>query len=234
MKGMATVKSAGRYAAVLIVIAVAFLLLLLLSQDRRCAWQVQKGTPVIRLHVRAAGDSPEEQSFKMALVSRVQEHLAGRALSQSGDCSTYLDSLRASLPGLREEMLRFADGAGEEGAIAVELGQEYFPLRTYGRRIYPAGRYTALVITVGEGSGENWWCLLFPPLCLPPVTESDDKVIPDAYRSTPTGGGSSADDNAPSGKEETEGAIRWRSAFWELIRRPGQYIVEKVEEIFYN
>ena len=230
---MAIVKSAGR-AAVLIAIAAVFLLLFLLSQDHRCAWRVQEGTPVIRLHVRAAGDSPEEQSFKMALVSRVQEHLAGKELSQSGDCSAYLDSLRASLPGMREELLRFAAGTGEGGAIAVELGQEDFPLRTYGRRIYPAGRYTALVITVGEGAGENWWCLLFPPLCLPPVTERDDKVMPDAHCSTSVEGDSSADESVPAGEEGTEGAIRWRSAFWELIQRPGQYIVEKVEKIFYN
>lgn len=234
MKGLAVVRGSAQRAVILAVLLPVFLHCFMSWQDHRSTWQVQEDEPVVRLHVRAAGDSPEEQRFKMALVTQVQQRLLEKALSVNTDYSAYVESLQVSLPGLREELQNFAAESGEGAAIAVELLRENFPLRTYGRRIYPAGYYTALVVTVGEGGGENWWCLLFPPLCLPPMMEGEDRGTPDADPAAPAVESPSAGSSAPDEEEDGAGAVRWRSAIWELICQRGQYIVEKAADIFYN
>ena len=70
--------------------------------------------------------------------------------------------LRRELPGIREA----AAGASEGRAVTVSLGEECYPLRRYGGFALPAGRYESLRVVLGEGAGHNWWCVIFPTLCL--------------------------------------------------------------------
>lgn len=202
-------------------------------QNSASPWQVQVGEPVVRLHVRASGDSPVEQQFKMALVARVQQFLSDKRPSRGGDYSAYLAFLQGCLPGLERSLHEFAAESAAGSQIAVQLSREYFPLRTYGRRIYPDGNYTALTVTVGEGAGENWWCLLFPPLCLPPAEEKNEEANPEGLPSAEVKETAAAG-RTPAEKEQPDNAIRWRSKIWEMLKRPGQYIIEKAERIFYN
>lgn len=202
------------------------------GQNSTAAWQVQGGERIIRLHVRASGDSPAEQRFKMALVAQVRQFLSDRAFSPGDSYSGYRDLLCRNLPALEKDLRRFAGESAVKAPVTVKLCREDFPLRTYGRRIYPAGSYSALVVTVGEGSGENWWCLLFPPLCLPPAEIEDEKTGPGEPGSGELE--SASPGKAPPGEEKAPAPAGWRSKFWELLRRRGQSIVEKAEQIFYN
>ena len=72
------------------------------------SWQVHDGAPVLRLHVRAAGDSPEQQQFKMILVEQIQRILADKKIFQSGDYRTSLLLMQSCLPGLERELREFA------------------------------------------------------------------------------------------------------------------------------
>lgn len=178
-------------------------------------WRVQQGAPVVRLHVRASGDSPAEQRFKMELVAQVLRLLSEKSPPGTGEVTAYLEFLEGALPELEGALQEYAHRFGQGSPVAVGLSRESFPLRAYGRRIFPAGVYTALLITIGEGTGENWWCLLFPQLCLPPAVPADPVAIP--------------------GEEgETAGAIRWQSKIWELFKRAAQSVIENAERIFYN
>lgn len=234
MKRARNSKAIARGAALLL--AVLTLLILPICnrwrQNNTAAWQVQGGEGVIRLHVRASGDSPAEQRFKMALVAQVRRFFSDKALHPGKNYSIYLDFLRCNLPALEKELQRFAGESAQKVPVTVKLCRENFPLRTYGRRIYPAGSYSALVVTVGEGSGENWWCLLFPPLCLPPAEIEDEIAVhgePNSGESVPATPGT-----PPLEKEKAPASAAWQSKIWELFKRRGQSIVEKAEQIFYN
>ena len=66
----------------------------------------------------------------------------------------------------------------------IRIGREDFPERNYGGEVYPAGEYTALIVELGEGGGENWWCVLFPSLCLSVVRAEDSveaSITPEQY-----------------------------------------------------
>lgn len=211
-----------------VVVMTALLLTLFrftVRQNNACAWQVHTGEPVVRLHVKASGDSPEEQRFKMALVEQVRLLLSRYSPPETGDLPAYLEFVKGCLPELERSLQEFTDSAAQGSRIAVSLSRENFPLRAYGRRIYPAGFYTALAVSIDGGCGENWWCLLFPPLCLPPAEDADE---PDAKVSL------SGEAKEAAREKEPGGTVRWRSMIWELLKRSGRYLVEKVEQIFYN
>ena len=62
---------------------------------------------------------------------------------------------------------------GYDYTVAIELGKEEYPTKNYESCCFPAGEYTSLRILIGEASGQNWWCVLFPPLCLSAATDAD-------------------------------------------------------------
>ncbi len=231
-------------AAITMILTVAALLLAFFlcsvpAHGSGSAWQVHGNEPVVRLHVRAAGDSEAEQRFKMDLVAQVQRLLAERCLPQ-GDHTyeAYLDFLGGYLSELESSLQTCAVDAGAEADISVHLGSEYFPIRTYGRRIYPAGEYTALTISIGAGEGENWWCLLFPALCFPPAgvdncTANHDKEEV-SFRTAVKEAPAAKVQGEAAEAETAGGAGRWRVKIWDLIKGPGQQAIEKAGRIFYN
>lgn len=189
------------------------------------AWQVCRPLePVVRLHVRAAGDHPADQRFKMGLAAYVRQILAEECPPQTNDNEVYLQFLKAYLPEMERSLQEYAAAAAPHpGAarITARLNREKFPLRTYGRRIYPAGTYTALTVTIGEGAGENWWCLLFPPLCLPLARTTEDPVreknavAAAGLKESPRPNKAGETDSTTEGRPETTG--RWRSKIWEFF-----------------
>ena len=108
---------------------------------------------VLRLHVVANSDSDEDQALS-----------AERALS----------------PRLDELARTAADVLAAEGCsdpVAVTLDNQWFPTKAYDGFSLPAGQYRALRVTIGEGAGHNWWCVVFPPLCLGSVTEESVETV---------------------------------------------------------
>jgi stage II sporulation protein R len=129
-------------------------------------WQVHANDPgLLRLHVVANSNLPSDQLFKSKLVDEVQRLLADSGAQWAVGEPAFID---ANLPLLQDELQQFASLSGHPASeIRVTLARAEFPLRAYGRDVYPPGEYLSLNVLVGAGAGDNWWCLLFPPLCLP-------------------------------------------------------------------
>ena len=116
---------------------------------------------LIRLHVLAADDSEEEQALKLRVRDAALAFLAPR-LEGAESKAEAAERLEASLDELREA----AEAAAEGRAVTVSLTREDYPTRSYEGFALPAGEYDSLRVVIGEGRGRNWWCLVFPPLCL--------------------------------------------------------------------
>lgn len=144
--------------------ALLALCLALLSGTWAGARQRSLAAGLVRLHVIAASDDAEEQALKLQVRDAVLDYLRPR-LSGAADAAEARAILTAELPGVAEAAARVSEGR----AVSVCLGPEEYPCRSYGSFRLPAGRYESLRVVLGEGRGRNWWCVVFPPLCLDAV-----------------------------------------------------------------
>ena len=119
---------------------------------------------VIRLHVIAESDGPEDQEMKLQVRDAVLAQLAP-ALEGLESAQEAAAAVRELLPALAEEAARVS---GSRASAA--LGAESYPTRRYTDFALPAGEYLSLRVTLGAGQGHNWWCVVYPPLCLQSVT----------------------------------------------------------------
>lgn len=125
---------------------------------------------LVRLHVVAASDSAEDQAMKLQLKDKIVESLKEdmASLNSAEEAKSYLQE---NLPKIEALANRFLQEAGSTDTVSVSLALEEFSTRVYDTFTLPAGLYDALRITIGEGEGKNWWCVVFPGLCLPATTE---------------------------------------------------------------
>ncbi len=121
---------------------------------------------LVRLHVVAASDSEEDQVIKLqvrdAVLEFVEEGLEG--LQDIDEVTAYI---RTRLPQLQAVANETLDRLGVDCEAVVTFWEEEFPTRVYDTFSLPAGVYESLKITIGDGQGENWWCVVFPSLCMP-------------------------------------------------------------------
>mgnify|MGYP005764682425 FL=1 len=127
---------------------------------------------VIRLHVLANSDSEADQALKLKVRDRVLETASDYFVP-----GATLEETRAVLTEhLADLAAAGADQVAQEGyryPVTVSLEDNYwFPTKQYTDFALPAGEYTALRVVIGEGNGQNWWCVVFPPLCLGSVSET--------------------------------------------------------------
>lgn len=119
---------------------------------------------LLRLHVIANSDSPDDQALKLAVRDAVLDET--KKLFANVKTRDEAEAvLRAHLDGIRARALAEVRDAGRSYQVAVELGKFHFPDRIYGDISVPEGDYDALRVIIGKGEGRNWWCVLFPPLC---------------------------------------------------------------------
>ncbi len=133
---------------------------------------------VIRLHVVAASDSREDQDLKLAVRDAILKAYSP-ILAEAGEVEA-ADGKVVALCGEIEQTARdVVREAGYSYTVRVEYGDEEYPTREYGSYRFPAGQYRSLRVVIGEGEGQNWWCVLFPPLCLDMAIDSapsDDSI----------------------------------------------------------
>lgn len=118
----------------------------------------------IRLRILANSDTAQDQWMKHkirdAIVEEMQQWVSG---PQTVDQAR--DAIRSHLPEIGELADNLLETYGYPYRAAVELGVVPFPTKMYGDKVYPAGNYEALRVSLGKAEGQNWWCVLFPPLC---------------------------------------------------------------------
>ena len=132
----------------------------------------------IRLHVVANSDSDKDQALKLKvrdhIIDYVNDEMVREAVRKSDGTEGYvgysIEESRAFITDNLDEIVDVAEKViSEEGYdydVNAEFGVSWIPQKTYGSVIFPAGNYEALKILIGEASGRNWWCVLYPPLCL--------------------------------------------------------------------
>ncbi len=130
---------------------------------------------LIRLHVVAASDTQEDQQVKLqvrdAVISFVDEAMTHVMTRQEAE-----NWLRENLPNIQQAANDVLQQLGSAYEAVVTFTREAFPRRDYETFSLPAGVYQSLRITLGEGQGHNWWCVVFPTLCLPAAGEDTESV----------------------------------------------------------
>lgn len=143
---------------------------------------------VLRLHVLANSDSDEDQALKL----KVRDTVLEKSAELTVGCASIKDAEKI-LCGSKDEIREAAQARvlaeGYEYPVSVELGIEEYPTRRYDSLCFPSGEYLSLRVKIGESGGKNWWCVLYPPMCLSAATksESEDAFIsvglnPDQYQ----------------------------------------------------
>lgn len=138
----------------------------------------QLSDKILRLHIIADDDSDTAQAVKLLVRDAVCEYLSPlpEGIDSKAEVCKYLTLHLTELTELADEVLQQHD-CNYHAYASIE--RRFFPLKTYGSYTFPPGEYDALCITLGSGSGQNWWCLAFPSLCLLDgsyaVTDSDSE-----------------------------------------------------------
>lgn len=143
---------------------------------------------VIRLHVIANSDSEADQALKLRVRDRVLV-LAEDILRQSGDMEEARQRLTEALPRLQQTAAEEIAAQGSRYTVSARLEETEFPTREYDGFALPSGEYLALRVVIGEGAGKNWWCVVFPSLCLPAATQEEALLtLPEGERQVVEGG----------------------------------------------
>jgi stage II sporulation protein R len=144
---------------------------------------------VVRLHILANSNSEIDQEVKL----KVRDALLETNASILSDSVTK-ENAKEHFESSKEILLKTAKKTLKENGfnynVKITLQEEYFNTRTYGNLTFPAGQYTAIKVVLGEGEGKNWWCVMFPPLCVPAadgletnettadyLTQSGEKIV---------------------------------------------------------
>lgn len=125
---------------------------------------------LVRLHVVADSDSPEDQSVKLQVRDAIVRELES-VMKEFPDAETAKAYLQEKLPELEKIANEVLDSAGFTCGAVVTLAREAFPTRAYDTFTLPAGIYESLRVTIGSGEGKNWWCVVFPALCAQATTD---------------------------------------------------------------
>ena len=136
---------------------------------------------IIRFHVLANSNTAEDQELKLkvrdGVLQAVNEELVRETMAQYDEAQGDVQKIELDAGYSREyieenleEIERIAEKIVEDNGydypVEAKLGVRWIPEKTYGDATFPAGNYEALNIVIGQGEGQNWWCVLFPPLCL--------------------------------------------------------------------
>lgn len=137
---------------------------------------------IIRFHVIANSDGVLDQNIKLKVKDKILEYIYPKLKD-----SKSIEESRAILNNNNKEIISIAENVvrnnGYSYSVRSSLSRENFPIKTYGNITLPQGNYEAYKVVIGEGKGQNWWCVMFPPLCFVDVTkgavaykETEDKM----------------------------------------------------------
>lgn len=154
----------------------SFALIVLIMNWEAQSWALPQGKPIpeesIRLRIIANSDSPQDQWLKR----RIRDRLVNDVKTWVGsmdDMQTARKEIRRHMEDVKRAVRETVKENGFTYATKVKLGDVSFPTKKYGAYVYPAGTYEAVKVTIGRGEGQNWWCVLFPPLCFVDMSKKD-------------------------------------------------------------
>lgn len=128
---------------------------------------------VLRLHVIANSDSSVDQNLKLRLRDYILQE-GKDVFDGSVNVNNAVAKLEPRIGELEESANEFVKNSGFDYSVKITLSNEYFTTRTYDTVTLPAGKYLALRVVIGSGEGHNWWCVMFPPMCVPAADKKDE------------------------------------------------------------
>lgn len=155
-----------------ILLVLSFLLLIGLWLERE---QSDLSGSVLRLHVLANSDRKEDQELKLKVRDAVLQE-AEAILPESCTVEQAEEIFQKNLECLAAAGAAVVAREGYDYPVSAELKDTWFPTKEYGDFSLPAGEYRALRIVIGNGDGQNWWCVVFPPLCLASVADTTEET----------------------------------------------------------
>lgn len=165
---------------ILILTLLIFLYIVLLSFNYSQAISCNLSDSVFRLHILANSDSSTDQELKLKVRDNIIEYM-NTLTSTSSDKKDVISIVNNHLDSFKEIALNTIKENGYNYDVNIEIGNFHFPTKSYGDISFPAGNYDALKIEIGDAIGQNWWCVLFPPLCF---VNSSTGVVPDDSKNT--------------------------------------------------
>ena len=120
---------------------------------------------VIRFHVLAESDEDYDQKLKLKVRDEILKYLNGdmKNCKSRSDAEMYLKAHTDDINALAEKVIK---DEGYDYTVSTTLSEEHYPIRYYGNAVFPEGDYESLRVIIGKGDGHNWWCVMYPPLCL--------------------------------------------------------------------
>ena len=183
--------------------AVIFSVVWTKEKDGRADQKIKQG--VVRFHIRANSDSRKDQAEKLLVRDQVVAYLKPymEQANTKEDAKRILNSRKKEIAKVAKSTLQ---KRGKDLPVKVYLTREKFPEKDYGSYVFPEGTYDALRIDLGNASGHNWWCVMFPDLC---ITKESGKRQKDQKK---TGAAGRKKRSGEAGKEEREAALVFEMA----------------------
>lgn len=197
-----------KYAAILYILLLSFGTMLNLYMPKM---EVAADEPLvipneaIRLRILANSDLEADQALKRLVRDRINEQITVwvQELTSIEEARTLIKSKLPEIQEIAEDVVE-AEGANQ--SVETAFGKVDFPTKLYGQFLYPAGEYEAILVTLGEGDGANWWCVLFPPLCF--LDFSNGVAVSDGFEEEKT---SEKEEEAPlfAAEEQEEVEVKF-------------------------
>ncbi|WP_035513041.1 stage II sporulation protein R [Halalkalibacillus halophilus] len=149
------------------------------AEDKEQAEQVQEEQQMIpdeaiRLRILAESNEEQDQEMKYQVRDQVNAQIT-EWVQEITDIEVAREKISSNLAAIEKIVSKEIGG----DHFSVSFGEADFPDKTYGTYFYPEGVYEAVVITLGEGEGDNWWCVLFPPLCFVEFSGGETVLVPE-------------------------------------------------------
>lgn len=144
-----------------------------------CSFGVECSTirsDVLRLHILANSDSREDQALKL----RVRDEILKRTkdiFANADNIESATENARANIGKIEQIARSVIKAQGYKYSVSANVAKSNFTTRHYGKYTLPAGIYNAVKIVIGEGAGHNWWCVMYPSLCLPSAVDNYDSAL---------------------------------------------------------
>lgn len=212
------------------------------SKAKNSDAEVQKSIPedAIRLRILAHSDAEDDQAVKRKVRDQIVLNI-NTWLGEQAQPATRAEArafIEAHLEELQETAREVVEQEGMDYSVKAELKVVPFPAKLYGGEVYPAGDYEALRITLGEGSGQNWWCVLFPPLCFVDGSEgtataaeqnADQKSAADQSQASDASGEQAQDQTSNQDAAEQKEV---RFFLFDMLAAIFQWVMEMIHALF--
>lgn len=131
----------------------------------------------VRLHVIANSDTESDQSLKLKVRDELLKEVGNYDLENKDQAVKKIEREKEALESIAKEVIK---REGFDYEVSIEVGKEVYPSRYYEDFALPAGEYTSVKVIIGQGNGQNWWCVLYPPLCTEVAVKRDEEACVEA------------------------------------------------------